>query len=156
MHSEKPELLQALQLALFALALLAGCVVVSNAQTISASGSAPALVINTAVAGSAPVAAVVSTPTYSVSIPSGTWKITAQLDAVPPAGSSLRVALAAPAGATSLGSVTLTTAAQDVVTSISAGDFVGLGIAYTLTATVAAGTISRRDGTVTFTLVQTG
>jgi hypothetical protein len=123
------------------------------AQTISVSGNPSALRVTTAVAGSSPTAVSNSATTYSVTnlllLPK---KITAKLNSAMPAGVTLTITLAAPAGATSIGPVTLTTAAQDVVQNIGLGTFSNLAITYQLSATTAAGVVASASKTVTLTV----
>ena len=119
---------------------------------ISVSGNPAPLIINSAIAGSAPIAVSNNSTTYSVSrglLTLTTQKITAKLSTATPAGVTLRITLAAPSGATSMGAVTLTTTAQDVVRGIDIGTFYNLTITYQLSATTAAGVVSSRRPTVT-------
>lgn len=109
------------------------------------------IVVSTASAG-APTSASMGGSSYAIATNETNQKISAALDAPMPSGVSLAVSLAAPAGAASTGSMTLGTAAADVVTGISAVSATSLPIVYKLsassTAVVAAGT-----RTVTFTIV---
>lgn len=118
---------------------------------LSFSGS-PSLVISAATAGSAPTSASASA-TYAVTTNETNRKITAQLDADMPAGVTLLVTLAAPAGATSAGAVSLGTTPVDVVTGIGTLNASGLGVSYSLTATSAAGVVPADTRTVTYTIV---
>jgi hypothetical protein len=144
-----------LSLLLRTLLILAPLVLAARAaaQTISVSGNPSALRITTAIAGSPPTAVSNNATTYSVTnllvLPK---KITAQLNSDMPAGVTLKITLAAPAGATSLGPVTLTTTAQDVVQNIGVGTFSNLTITYQLSATTAAGVVAAASKTVTLTL----
>lgn len=123
---------------------------VAAVDQISVSGS-PSLVINTATAGSAPTS-VSASGTYAVTTNGTGRKITASLDSNMPSGVTLTVALDAPTGATSAGTVTLSTTAQDVVTDITTVNESGLSIGYGLSATVAAGVVPAGNKTVTYTI----
>lgn len=79
-------------------------------------------------------------------------KITARLDAPPPPGMTVMITLAAPAGATSLGPVSLDVSARDVVVNIS-GVNSTQAITYQVSAPVSAGVIPPAIRTVTFDLV---
>ena len=123
------------------------------AQSISVSGNPSAMVITTAAAGSSPTGVSNSATTYSVTnLTLFPKKITAQLNSAMPAGVTLKITLAAPSGATSLGAVTLTTTPQDVVQNIGLGTFSNLTITYQLSATTAAGVVAAASKTVTLTL----
>jgi len=111
----------------------------------------PSLVISTATAGSAPTSATANA-TYAVTTNETNQKITAQIDSDTPAGVTLSVSLAAPAGATSAGAVLLGTTAQDVVTGIGTVNASGLNVTYTLSATAAAGVVPSTSRTVTYTI----
>lgn len=132
--------------------LLAIPVASGSAQTsIAVSGDPPPLVVSAAVAGSEPTVVTASWSTYAVTATAG-QKITVSLDEPPPPGMSLEIALAAPEGATSAGSVILSTVPQDAVVSLPAGAHSGLLISYAVRATVAAGVVSVSGMVVTFTL----
>ena len=111
----------------------------------------PSLVISSATAGSAPTSATANA-TYAVTTNETNRKITAQIDSDTPAGVTLSVSLAAPAGATSAGAVLLGTTAQDVVTGIGTVNASGLNATYTLSATAAAGVVPSTSRTVTYTI----
>ncbi len=123
---------------------------VAAVDQISVSGS-PSLVVNTATAGSALTSASAS-GTYAVTTNGTGRKITASLDSNMPSGVALTVSLGAPTGATSAGTVTLSTTAQDVVTGITTVNESGLSIGYGLSATVAAGVVPAGNKTVTYTI----
>lgn len=112
----------------------------------------PSLVVNSAVAGSGPASATHSGSAWAISTNESNQKIIASLDANLPAGLSLEVSLAAPAGAASQGSVPLSTSGADVVTGISTLAASALPVAYRLSATTAAPVMSGAR-TVTFTIV---
>jgi hypothetical protein len=118
---------------------------------LSFSGS-PSLVISAATAGSAPTSASASA-SYAVTTNESNRKITAQIDADMPTGVALLVTLGAPTGGTSAGEVSLSTAAVDVVTGISALNASGLSVNYSLTASSAAGVVPADTRTVTYTII---
>lgn len=124
----------------------------AQSGSIAVSGDPSALIVGTAIAGNQPLPAVDGSTVYSVTASSGE-KITAYIDQSMPYGVTLELALAAPTGAISVGSVVLTTVPQDLVHSLPAGTFSGLSISYTLRATVAAGVVSPRWRTVSFAVV---
>ncbi len=121
----------------------------------SVTASPGSLVITTAVAGSSPTSVTEATTKYSTNLLGalGTSKITAQLSSALPAGATITITLAAQSGATSMGEVTLSTTAQDVVRNIpilSTAD--NLAVTYRLSATSAAGVIASSSRTVTLTI----
>jgi hypothetical protein len=125
----------------------------ASAQSLTVSGSPPTLRIQTATAGLAPNSVTNATTTYTISIPSGApRKITARLNSAMPAGVTLTATLAAPAGATSSGPVALDATARTVVNNIPNTGATTRSITYRLSATAAAGVITVRSRTVTFTV----
>ena len=150
---------------LTALALTIGITTAATAQTatqtvnfqvdainqIAFTGS-PSLVVNTATAGSNPTATNNSAATWAVTTNQNGAKVTASIGSNMPAGLTLTVDLAAPAGATSAGAQSLSTVAVDVVTSITRLAQGSLGVTYSLTATAAAGVVSSTSRTVTYTI----
>jgi hypothetical protein len=112
----------------------------------------PSLTINTAVAGSNPTSASSAVATWAVTTNQSSAKITASLDANMPVGLTLSAALAAPAGATSAGAISLSTTAADVVTGITKLAAGLLAITYTLDATPVAGVVASQSRTVTYTI----
>lgn len=108
------------------------------ASRMGLTGMARPLVVNTATAGRAPTGASVGGSSYAITTNESNQKITAALDQPMPAGLSLSVTLAAPAGAASAGARTLGSAATDVVTGISAVSSSALPITYVMRATAAA------------------
>lgn len=135
-------------------AALAAASAAVSAQTLSVSGSPPALVVSTAVAGAQPVAVTDASTTYTTSaLFLATKKITGQLNANMPAGVTLTIALVAPSGATSNGTVTLDNTPRDLVVNISNLIPATNPITYVLSATVSAGVIPSSSRTVTLTLV---
>ena len=117
---------------------------------ISFTGS-PSLVVNTATAGAQPTAAV-AVVSWAVTTNQSNAKITASMTAGLPAGVTLTVNLAAPAGATSAGAVALTTTTTDVVTGLTQAAQGGLSVTYTLSATATAGVVPSASRTVTYTI----
>jgi hypothetical protein len=117
--------------------------------------ASPALMrISAAVAGFQPTPVVDASTTYQVRVQNGSQrKITARLDANMPAGTTLRVTLAAPAGGVSLGAVTLDITDRDVVVAIPVGTNDNPSIIYEFSATLAAGVVPSSMRTVTYTLV---
>lgn len=103
-------------------------------------------------AGSEPAPVADSASRYSLTNTVSGQKIVAQLSSSLPSGVTLAVQLEAPAGAISLGMVTLSTDARSVVTNIPAGSYSGLRITYRLTATLAGGVVPTASRTVTYTL----
>jgi hypothetical protein len=135
------------------LAAIAGSAHRAGAQSLSVSGSPPTLKIRSATAGLAPNAVTNATTTYTIAIPSGALrKITARLNSAMPAGVTLTAALAAPPGATSSGAVALDATARTVVNNIPNMGATTRSITYVLTATAAAGVVTVRSRTVTFTV----
>jgi hypothetical protein len=125
---------------------------VDAVNQLAVSGNPAPLVVSAAIAGQSPTGATGSTTTYAISTNESNQKIVASLDQPLPPGLGLHVQLAAPAGATSSGSVALATAAADVVTGISASTSSALMITYSLDASPAAG-VTSATRTVTYTVV---
>ena len=113
---------------------------------------APILLINTAVAGSAPTSATSAANTWAVTTNQTGAKITASIPSVMPAGLTLSANLAAPGGATSGGLLALGTVAVDMVTGITKRNAAGLSLTYQLDATAAAGVVASSTRVVTYTL----
>jgi hypothetical protein len=115
------------------------------------------LSISSAVAGADPTSANGDGGNYRVSRLNrdGVLRIRARLNAAMPPGTTLQITLAAPAGAISLGAVTLTTTAQDVITGIprANGLTAARAISYSFTATPAAGVITPTSRIVMLTVV---
>lgn len=135
-------------------ALLVSVSFVSSAQSLSTSGSPPALTVSTATAGSEPLPVSDASTTYSTNALSvlAKKKITGQIDSNMPAGTILSISLAAPSGATSNGAVNLDITARDLVVNISNLIPQTRSITYQFTATVSAGVVSS-SRVVTLTLV---
>jgi hypothetical protein len=113
---------------------------------------APSLVINTAVAGSAPTSVTSAANTWSVTTNQSTASITASIASAMPAGLTLSANLTAPAGATSTGLTALGAVAVNVVTGITKLNSAALGLTYQLDATAAAGVVSSSTRVVTYTI----
>ena len=125
---------------------------VTAIDALTASGNPAALIVNSAVAGSQPTAATNALTTYAVTTNGTGKKVTGVLSATMPTNTTLQVALVAPTGGTSAGTVTLTAVAADLVTGISTLAESGKTITYTFTATIAAGVLASDTRTVTLTL----
>jgi len=126
---------------------------VNAVSQIGVSGEPVSMAISSAVAGSGPTSVTANGATYAVTTNELNQKITASLDQVLPAGITLEVALVAPAGASSAGSVSLNTVGADVVTGLSRIVGASLPITYRLSATPAAQISGPAARTVTFTIV---
>lgn len=134
--------------------LLSGWAKAAHAQTaLGVSGSPAPFTITTAVAGTEPAALTNGVTTYFVKAKNaaGPQKITAQLDAPMPPGTTLTVQMVAPAGATSLGAVSLDATVRNIVINIAGVNGSTQGITYVFSATVAAGVVPTQTRTVTFT-----
>jgi hypothetical protein len=124
--------------------------VAAQSATLTLSGDPGALSITSAVAGSSPSSVINDASTYSLSTSYAFTRIAARLDTSLPVGATLEVTLDAPAGGQSMGTVTLSTVDQNLVTSIPLGTHSGLRITYRLSATSAAGVLALASRTVTF------
>lgn len=126
------------------------------AQTIAVSGNPGTVSIVSAVAGQDLTTVINSSTTYNIVTRKGKIsKVTAALSTALPAGVTLRITLATPAGATSTGPVALTMVAQDVVTNIPENMKVnGLTITYELSSTLPAGVVALASRTVTLRVVE--
>lgn len=123
------------------------------AQTITTSGSPDPLSVRTALPGRQPDDAIGGGSTYSVVVSAANQKITGQLDTPMPAGTTLRITLVAPSGATSSGTIALDTSPRDLVTGLQIGSFANLTITYRLEATTSAGKVALSSRTVTLRVV---
>jgi len=110
------------------------------------------MAITAAVAGNAPTSVTSSGNSWAVTCNQSTAKITASIGSNMPAGVTLSANLGAPAGATSAGLKSLSTAAVDVVTGITKLNASGLTLSYQLDATSAAGVITSTTRVVTYTI----
>lgn len=135
--------------------LLSGWAKVAQGQftALNVSGSPAPFTITTAAAGTQPTPITNSVTTYYIKAKNaaGAQKISAQLDAPMPPGTTLTVQMVASPGATSLGAVSLDATARNVVINIAKENGATYGITYVFTATVAAGVVPMQTRTVTFT-----
>lgn len=93
-----------------------------------------------------------ATTTWSITTNGTNMKVQGAVTALP-AGVTLAVQLGAPGGATSAGSVSLSTTAADLVTGITELQAADLPITYTVSATPGAGVVAESTATVTYTVV---
>ncbi len=112
---------------------------------------APTLTINSAIAGQQPQPVVDTSSTFSISTNGTNKRITASINKLMPANTTLEIQLAAPGSGTSTGYKTLSTVAADVVTGISHMASASKTITYRFSATTAAGVLTD-SCTVTLTL----
>jgi hypothetical protein len=126
---------------------------VTAISELSVSGNPGALIISTATAGTGPDAVNDTTTSYGITTNASSQKITGAINSNMPAGVTLSVTLAS-TGATSQGKKSLSTAATDLVTGISALTESGKGISYELAATSAAGVVGSATKTVTLTITE--
>ena len=136
--------------------LLAGWTAAAQAQvaqTILTLNGSPVFNVTSAVAGFEPAPLTSSGLTYFVKSkhPAGPTKITAQLDANMPAGTTLTLTMVPPFGSTSLGPVTLDVTPRNIITNLDHENGSTYGMTYVFTATVAAGVLSQ-SRTVTLTM----
>jgi hypothetical protein len=113
---------------------------------------APTLTITIAVAGSAPTSVTNVVANWAVTTNQSTAKITGSIPTAMPAGLTLSVNLAAPAGATSASFQSLGTVAVDLVTGVTKVAQGSLGVTYKLDATAAAGVVTSSTRVVTYTI----
>lgn len=125
---------------------------ISGVNSLTISGNPAPMTIGGAVAGSQPMSASDSSTTYNLTTNNVGQRITASLNTAMPSNVTLAMRLAAPAGASSAGSVVLSTSAQNFVTSVSQVSQSNLTITYTLSATVAAAPQGPLTRMITFTL----
>ena len=116
------------------------------------SGSPAPITVDAPRSGSQPTSATMGGTSYAITTNEGNQKISAALDRSMPNGVSLAVALGAPDGGASRGSVALGTRAADLVTQIPPGAARGLPIVYTLNATPAARQGASGTRIVTYTI----
>ena len=112
----------------------------------------PSLLINAAVAGSAPTSVTSASNSWAVTTNQSTAKITASIASAMPSGLTLSAQLGAPSGATSTGLKALGTSAVDMVTGITKVNASGLSLSYQLDATAAAGVVASATRVVTYTI----
>lgn len=116
---------------------------------VSVSGNPAALIISTA----AQMTGVTdNTTTWSVTTNQTGAKITGEIDTDMPTGVTLKANLTAPSVGTSAGAVTLSAVAADLVTGMTEVQGTALGLAYSLSATTAAGVVPSATKTVTYTI----
>ncbi|HEX3046939.1 MAG TPA: hypothetical protein VHY08_19450 [Bacillota bacterium] len=115
-------------------------------------GIPTAMVVNSVTPGFQPDQALSANTTYNITTNESNKKITGILDSAMPANTVLTVNLAAPAGATSLGDVALSTVAADLVTGISQTAASGKTITYKFLSSVTAGIVPSTSRVVTFTV----
>ncbi len=125
---------------------------VAPITTFTVSGNPAAMKINSAIPGIQPTDEVNATTTYSISTNESNKKITGMLNSNMPANTYLKIRLAAPGGAVSLGEVVLSSKPADLVTGISKVAESGKTITYTFSSTVAAGIVSSGMRTVILTV----
>jgi len=111
----------------------------------------PLLTISSAVAGQEPQPVVDTSSTYSISTNGTNKRITASISRSMPPHTTLEIQLEDPGSGTSMGFVTLSTVAADVVTGISRAAAANRTITYRFSATTAAGILTKAC-TVTLTL----
>lgn len=122
-------------------------------DSISLSGNPSVMAISTATAGQQPNSASNASTNYNLTTTATVRKITGNLNSNMPSGVTLQIQLAASGGATSAGSVTMTTTATNLVTSISKSTTAtNLTVTYNLSATAAAAQVSNATRTLTLTL----
>lgn len=146
------------------LSLMAGLAAAAGAQTqtvnfevkpinqFSITSTAVTLTITTATAGSDPTPVSDATSVWAVTSNQTNAKISANIPTDMPAGVTLGVQLAAPAGATSAVKDLASGTAQDLVTGITKVKGNALTVTYTLSATAAAGVIAADSRVVTYTM----
>jgi hypothetical protein len=146
------------------LGLMVGMAAAAGAQTqtvnfevkpinqFSITSTAVTLTITTATAGSDPSPVSDATSVWAITTNQTGAKISANIPTDMPAGVTLGVSLAGPAGATSTAKNLASGAAQDLVTGITKLKATGLAVTYTLSATAAAGVIPADSRVVTYTL----
>ena len=118
----------------------------------SVSGDPAALTVNAATAGSQPDEVTNAATTYAITTNGTGKKITGILNTAMPTGVTLKVNLAAPTGGTSIGDVTLSAVAADLVTGIATLAESAKAITYKLSALVTAGVVASANKTVTLTI----
>lgn len=117
---------------------------------LSISGNPAPYVVNAAIAGAHPTCAADHFTTYAVTTNSSDQKITALLDADLPDGISIGVFLQAPEGATTMGTVELSSAPQNLVTGISNVAQSDLAITYNMSVSALAAPASTASRTITY------
>jgi len=139
--------------ALVALLLISSRALV--AQTVAISGNPSAFVVNSAVAGSEPLALSNSSTTYTVNTPPSPntkYQVTAQLNANMPVGTTLTATFAPTQGATSTGAIILDVTPRQMVNNVRKNYSGTAAITYQFGATVSAGVIPTTTRIVTLTI----
>ena len=122
-------------------------------DTLSISGNPAAMSITTATAGSNPDSATDNSTTCNMTTLTVVRKVTGKINTNMPTGLTLRVQIAAPTGATSAGSVAMTTTAANLITAIpKSTTATNLEITYTLAATPTAAPATAVTRILTLTL----
>jgi hypothetical protein len=111
------------------------------------------LTVNTVNSVGGPLANDSDSTTYTIVNATGTKKLVGRLSSAMPSDTTLQVHLAAPTGAISAGTVTLTASDQNLVTGIGVVIESGLDMTFTLSATVRASLVNAGSRTLTLTLV---
>ena len=124
---------------------------VAAINQLALSGNTVTLNIVSATAGSNPTQATDNASTWAVTTNQSGAKISASLNSDMPSGLTLQVSLGAPAGASSAGAKTLSSASTDLVTNVTQVAANGLAMNYTLDATPTAG-VTSGTRTVTYTI----
>lgn len=124
----------------------------TQAASVGIAGSV-SLTVNSAVSVGGGLANDIDSTTYTVTNTIGTKKLVGRLSTTMPSHTTLAVLLAAPSGATSSGTVTLTASDQNLVTGIGVVNEAGLNMTFTLSATVSAALVNAGTRTLTLTLV---
>lgn len=136
-------------LALFSVAPI----ILLNADSFSLSGNPSTLTVSTATAGQQPNSATNNSTTYNLSTTTTVRSILGRVGLSMPSGLTLSVQLAAPTGATSAGSKSMTTTNQTLVSSIPTNTIQNnLTVTYTFSATAAASQVTNGSRTLTLTL----
>ncbi len=124
---------------------------VDSIQVISVSGNPAPLNITTPSPGSTPSSVTDNSTTYALTNNLTSQNISGSLSGDMPSNTALSIQLVAPEGATSSGTVNLTTTPQTLVTGIGPVASSGLTITYTFSADVLAGPVTSTTRTVTLT-----
>lgn len=124
-----------------------------TADLLSISGNPSPFTITSATAGQNPSPVVNNSTTYTVNTLTVIRSITGSLNTNMPSGVTLSVQLQASTGATSSGSVAMSTVANTLVSNIKKNTVqAGLTITYTFAATAAASPVTNGTKTLTLTL----
>lgn len=122
-------------------------------DSLSLSGNPSTLTISTATAGQNPNSATNTSTTYNLTTTLTVRTINGKINSNMPTGITLKVQLAAPSGASSTGSVAMSTTAANLITGIpKATTASNLTVTYTLSATPSAVAVTNATKTLTLTL----